>query len=347
MVIFQRLKKRALSLSLGLVVLAVSKLAFAENWPLNVITALSKDDPLYQGLEHFQKTLAEKSAGKIPVRIFYGSQLGSDEDILEQARAGANVAVVIDGGRLSVYVPEFAILGAPFLVDNRFDARTLVLSPIFDEMALKLASQARLQVLSFNWWQGERHVLAQKAVHNPSDLSGIRMRTIGAPVFIETIKSLGATPTPLAWAEVYPALSQGVIDGAEAQHQATYSSKLFEVISDISKTGHIHLMTGIVVGDEWFRRLPVDLQSLVKEVAIEAGDLASDIAAARTQEFEQKMVAAGVNIHTIDKAPFREASVSVYQTLGLSSLREQMHAYLKEGESNRSVNTSDMGERNE
>lgn len=330
MATYQRLRGRAFGVFFCLVVMFLSEVAFAEVWPLNVITALSKDDPLYQGLEYFQKTLEEKSAGKIPVRIFYGSQLGSDEDILEQARAGANVAVVIDGGRLSVYVPEFAILGAPFLVDNRLDARKLVLSPIFDEMASNLASKASLQVLSFNWWQGERHVLAQKVARTPSDLAGVRMRTIGAPVFIETIKSLGATPTPLAWAEVYPALSQGVIDGAEAQHQATYGSKLFEVISDISKTGHIHLMTGIVVGEGWFRRLPPELQSLVQTVAVEAGDVASEIAAERGIDFEDKMIAAGVKIHTVDKTPFKEASVSVYQTLGLSALREQMQVYLDE-----------------
>lgn len=301
----------------------------AETWPLNVITALSKDDPLYQGLEFFQKTLHEKSHGQIPVRIFYGSQLGSDEDILEQARAGANVAVVIDGGRLSVYVPEFAILGAPYLVNNRDDVRTLVLSPIFDEMAHKLVQKSHLQVLSFNWWQGERHVLAQHKVETPRDLKGVRMRTIGAPIFIETIKSLGATPTPLAWAEVYPALSQGVIDGAEAQHQATFGSKLFEVISDISKTGHIHLMTGIVVGEAWFQRLPADLQELTVQTAIAAGDMATTIAAAREKDYEQKMIAAGVKIHEVDKTPFQQASLSVYDALGLTSLRQTIHEYLK------------------
>lgn len=298
--------------------------ALADEWPLNVITALSKDDPLYQGLVHFQKDIAKRTGGQITVRIFYGSQLGSDEDILEQARAGANVAVVIDGGRLSVYTPEFGILGAPYLVDDRHQARRLVTSDLFHSWEGKLKDKARLQVLSFNWWQGERHVLAQKAVAQPSDLHGLRLRTIGAPVFIETLRAMGASPTPLSWAEVYPALQQGVVDGAEAQHQGTYGSRLYEVVSHISKTAHINLLTGIVVGADWFEALPADLQSKVRQSALEAGDFATELTAERQMGYEKAMREQGTVINEIDRTPFIEATASVYSTLGYESLREQV-----------------------
>ena len=293
-------------------------------WPLNVITALAKDDPLYQGLLHFKAVIERRSDGQIPVRIFYGSQLGSDEDILEQARAGANVAVVIDGGRLSFYAPPFGILAAPYLVEDRHQARALVTSPLFNTWEDQLKKAANLQVLSFNWWQGERHVLAQKPVTIPADLSGVRLRTIGAPVFIETMRAMGATPTPMSWAEIYPALQQGVIDGGEAQHQGTYSSRLYEVVSHISKTAHIHLMTGIVVSSQWFDALPARLQKVVREVAIESGDVASDLTEQRQAGFEKMMRDYGTVITDIDRTPFIEATKGVYKTLGYETLREQV-----------------------
>lgn len=293
-------------------------------WPLNVITALAKDDPLYKGLLYFQKEIAERSNGQISVRIFYGSQLGSDEDILEQARAGANVAVVIDGGRLSFYAPPFGILAAPYLVEDRHQARALVTSPLFNSWEQQLREAAHLQVLSFNWWQGERHVLAQKPVITPRDLQGVRLRTIGAPVFIETMRAMGATPTPMSWAEVYPALQQGVIDGGEAQHQGTYSSRLYEVVSHISKTAHIHLMTGIVVSTEWFDALPTPLKKLVRDIAVEAGDVASNLTAQRQADFEKKMREHGTVIIDIDRTPFIQATTAVYKKLGYEALREQV-----------------------
>lgn len=303
--------------------LLLAPLAHAD-WPLNVITALAKDDPLYQGLLHFQAVIAQRSDGQIPVRIFYGSQLGSDEDILEQARAGANVAVVIDGGRLSFYAPPFGILAAPYLVEDRHQARELVTSSLFNTWEDQLKKSARLQVLSFNWWQGERHVLAQKPVTAPDDLSGVRLRTIGAPVFIETMRAMGATPTPMSWAEIYPALQQGVIDGGEAQHQGTYSSRLYEVVSHISKTAHIHLMTGIVVSSQWFDALPDNLQKVVREVAVESGDVASNLTAERQAGFETIMREYGTVITDIDRTPFIEATKGVYQKLGYETLREQV-----------------------
>ena len=326
-------------LGIGAIVCAyvLPQLAKAD-WPLNVITALAKDDPLYQGLLYFQKDIAKRTNGQITVRIFYGSQLGSDEDILEQARAGANVAVVIDGGRLSVYAPEFGILGAPYLVENRHQARRLVTSDLFHSWEGKLRQKARLQVLSFNWWQGERHVLAQKAVTQPSDLQGVRLRTIGAPVFIETLRAMGATPTPLSWAEVYPALQQGVIDGAEAQHQATYGSRLYEVVSHISKTAHIHLLTGIVVAADWFEALPNDLQREIRQSAVEAGDVASDLTAQRQRGYEKAMREQGTVINEIDRRPFVEATASVYSTLGYGPLRKQVLEAVSEASAQQEAN---------
>ncbi len=85
---------------------------------LNVNTALTTDDPMYAGLERMKANVEKRTAGKLTIRIYPGSQLGKDEDVLEQARAGANVAVLVDGGRLAPFVKEFGIMGAPYLVDN-------------------------------------------------------------------------------------------------------------------------------------------------------------------------------------------------------------------------------------
>ena len=167
--------------ALGLVAAGAQAAGETRLWPLNVITSMSQTDPMYRGLVRFKQELEARSGGRVPVRIFYGSQLGGDDDILEQARAGANVAVLVDGGRLSVYTPEFGILGAPYLVTGAAQARQLVTSTLFAGWAAELAGAAGLQVLSFNWWQGERHVLTQKAVTTPADLQGLLPAGLGQP----------------------------------------------------------------------------------------------------------------------------------------------------------------------
>lgn len=298
----------------------------AKSYVLNVNTALATDDPLYKGLEAFRDNLKERSNGKIIIKLFPSSQLGKDEDVLEQARAGAPVAVVVDGGRLAVFEKEFGILGAPFLASGYDGIRKIVTSDRFEGMVKELHDSSGLQVLSFNWWQGERHLLTTKAINSPSDLSGVRMRTPGAPVWMETIRAMGATPTPLGWTEVYSALQQKVIDAAEAQHPATYGSKLYEVISHITKTGHINLITGLIAGGIWFDSMPVEYRVMVREEALKAGDIASYATRDALAGFEEKMKEKGVIISEIDTTPFKEATSSVYDKLGYGDLRDEMRA---------------------
>lgn len=316
--------------SIGVMVVAVFLLcisnAAAADYQLNVNSALTTDDPLFKGLEAFKKNIETKSNGKIAIKLFPSSQLGKDEDVLEQARAGAPVAVVVDGGRLAVFEKELGVLGAPFLASGYGGIRKVVTSDRFEQMVKKLHDSSGLQILSFNWWQGERHLLTQKAIKGPADLKGIRMRTPGAPVWMETIKAMGATPAPMGWTEVYSAIQQKVIDGAEAQHPATYGSKLYEVITHITKTGHINLITGLVAGAAWFDSLPADLQKIVREEALKAGDIASYGTEAALADYEKKMTAQGVTISEIDITPFKEATAPVYDKLGYGALRDEMRA---------------------
>ena len=133
-----------------------------------------------------------------------------DEDVLEQARAGANVAVLVDGGRLAPFVKEFGIMGAPYLVDNFDQVLRLQQSALFKGWVEKLRGAANLQVLSFDWFQGHRHMLTNSPVKVPADLKGVRVRTPGAPVWLETVRAMGATPTGMPWSEVYSALQTKV-----------------------------------------------------------------------------------------------------------------------------------------
>lgn len=320
---FNRMTKAILPIAASLF---TATAALAADYTLNVNTALATSDPLYKGLEALQANVAEASGGRMEVVLFPNSQLGPDEDVLEQARAGAPVAVVVDGGRLAVFQNEFGVLGAPFLASGYDGIRKVVTSDMFEEWVTKLNEGSDLQVLSFNWWQGERHLLTKKAISSPADLSGIRMRTPGAPVWTGTIGAMGATPTPLPWAEVYSAISSNVIDGAEAQFPAITGAKLDEVITHITKTGHINLITGIVTSGGWFNSLPADLQKILRDESLKAGDIASYGTQDALAGIEKGLVEKGIVVSDVDIAPFKAATAKVYDDLGYGELRDVLRA---------------------
>lgn len=300
--------------------------AVAADYTLSVNTALATSDPLYKGLEALQANVAEASGGRLEVKLFPNSQLGPDEDVLEQARAGAPVAVVVDGGRLAVFQKEFGVLGAPFLASGYDGIRKVVTSDMFEGWVEKLKKASGHQVLSFNWWQGERHLLTRKEINTPADLSGVRMRTPGAPVWTGTIGAMGATPTPMPWGEVYSALSSNVIDGAEAQFPAIVGAKLDEVITHITKTGHINLITGVVTSAAWFDSLPADLQKILRDETLKAGDIASYGTQDSLAGIEAALKAKGLSVRDVDVTPFKEATAKVYDDLGYGDLRDTLRA---------------------
>jgi tripartite ATP-independent transporter DctP family solute receptor len=300
--------------------------AIAADYTLSVNTALATTDPLYKGLESFAANVASASGGRIEVKLFPNSQLGPDEDVLEQARAGAPVAVVVDGGRLANFVNELGVLGAPYLANGYDGIRKVVTSPKFEEWVTKLHDTSGHQILSFNWWQGERHLWTAGPVSTPADLAGNRMRTPGAPVWVETITAMGAVATPMPFAEVYSALEQKVIDSVECQLPAGNGAKLFEVTKVLTKTGHINLITGLVTSAAWYDSLPADLQKVLRDEALKAGDVASYGTRDALAKIEADLKAAGMTINEVDVTPFKAATAGVYDKLGYGALRDELQA---------------------
>jgi len=300
----------------------------AQKYTLRVSMVISTDDPLYKGYSIFAENVTKRTNGGIQVTLYPNAQLGQDEDLMEQALLGADVAFNTDAARLGVRVKEMGIVLAPYLFENPQEANKFLLSNLFKSWQKKLEDNHNLTLLSLNNYVGGRNFVTKNPFKTPEDLKGRRIRTPGAPVWQETIRSLGATPVALPWIETYPAFQQGVIDGAEAQHPATYGSRLHEVAKHITLTNHILLMNGLVVGTKWIRKLPAEFQQILVEEAVKAGDLTTRMVIDSEKEYEKKMAAEGATIHSVDVAPFRARAESAYKQLGFVDLRKEINKIL-------------------
>lgn len=308
-------------LLLGAALLALAPLqSFAADYTLRLGTVLAPGDPLVVGAEAMKKAVEERSGGKVEVQIFPSSQLGDTQDMMDQAQAGSNVGTFVEASRVSVYVPEFNVLVAPYVFDSVDDLAKLVQTPTYDEWNKQLEEKTGLTLLSFNWYQGARNMLTKKPIAKPADLDGVRVRTIGQPLWIKTIEAMGAVPTPLAWAEVYPSLQLGVIDGAEAQPSAIRGAKLYEVVSHVTVTEHIYLMSGLIVSAKWLQSLPDDVRQIVVEEAQKAGAGVLESNVEQADEIFSEIEAKGVKVDKIDTAPFRKAVEPVYSELNLTDI---------------------------
>jgi len=328
------MSRKLLALGAALLVAAhivptLTNAASAADYRLRLGSVLAPSDPLQVAAEGFQKSVAERTGGRVEVQLFPSSQLGDTQDMMDQAAAGANVGTFVEASRVSVFVPEFNVLVAPYAFESVDELARFVESDTFAGWNEQLKSKSGLTLLSFNWYQGARHMLTKKPIATPADLSGVRVRTIGQPLWVETIGAMGAVATPLPWAEVYPSLQTGVIDGAEAQPAAIWGAKLHEVISDITLTSHIYLMSGLLVSDAWLRSLPEDLRTVVVEEAKRWGAAALKANVDGAEKIFADIRATGVNVTAIDVAPFKDAVKPVWEKMKLTELVAQVRETLK------------------
>ncbi len=296
------------------------------SYTLKVNTALTENDPLYLALtDVFEKTVEEKTNGDVQVEVYSGSQLGNDEDVLEQALVGDAVGVITDPGRLSNYVYDIGVLQAPYIADSYEDALKLFETDTYKEVAQEVEDNG-FKILSFNYFQGERELFTKNPVKGPEDLKGQRIRSSGSQVVTSTLEAMGANTSVMAWSEAYQALQQQVIEGVEVHLSAAVGSSMQEVTKYLAFTGHQQLLTGLVISGSWFAQLPDDYKTILEEASFEAGKNASEQVIARNDEYLQILKDGGIEVVDCDREAFKKACEKVYDELKYTDIKAKLDA---------------------
>ena len=308
-----------------LCVLSLSVVSAQEKYVLMFNHVLSPNEPYHQGFLNWAERVKERTNGGLEVKVFHSAQLGVEEDIIEQIRQGVNVGQNTDSARLGNYVPDIAVMNAPYFVNSIEDVIKLNKLPTVKEWNQELADVYGLKVLSFNWVQGFRHFMTNVPIKAPADLKGLRIRTPPAPIWQESVKALGAVPTAMNFGDIYTGLQQKAVDGAELVYANIFGASLFEVLKYVDETGHFLLINFQVVSSKWFNSLPEEYQKILVEECNRAGLETSYSMEEQTEEFRKGAQEKGmIIIQDVDVEAFKEAGKAAYEVLGLSAIREQI-----------------------
>jgi len=254
-----------------------------------------------------------RTNGLITIEVFPSSQLGSNRDVYEQARLGGAVIGHIDPGYASEYgVKEMGVLNGPFLYENLDEIKKIISSDLVREWNEQLREKGGLRVLAWNWYFGERHIISGRGYPSPENLRGVKIRTPPNPIWVETFKTLGATPVTLEWAEVYTALAQGVVDAAEAPISTLFGSKLYEIKKVVTLTGHFKAITGHVIGEKFFQSLPKYVQQILVEEVQKGGEEMSQMTVEQQEEFKKKLAEQGVSFVQPDIEAYKRVTRPFY-----------------------------------
>ena len=301
----------AIAVSLGVSLVASS--AFAADYVFRIPHVTSASEPVHEALEHYAKLINERSGGRIEADVFPGGQLGTNLEMFEQVDLGAEIIILADPGYLSNFMPDFGVLNGPYLLDTPADFQKLIESEWSAGMVDELRETTNLELLTLNWFFGDRNVISDRAVRTQADFEGLSIRVPPNPMWIATFESLGARGEQIAWAEVYGALASGVVDAAEAPLGSIYGAKLQENAKTISMTGHFYSWIGLAMNDELYASMPADLQEVLLTSAIDAGNFMTELVQKKQSDFIATLEGEGVTFVTeVDRASMREATIPVY-----------------------------------
>ena len=287
---------------------------------------LGPKEPYHDGFVAWAKAVEARTKGGLKIDVFHSAQLGKEEDILEQIRAGANIGQNTDSARMGNYVPGIAVMNGPYFAETLEDVAKLRKSPTIIKWNQELADKFGFKVLSFSWVQGYRHFFTNKAIRKPDDLKGLRIRTPPAPIWQESIRALGATPVAMAFTEMYPGLQQRAIDGVELVYNNIPGGKFYEVLKFANETKHIMLINFEVVSAKWFNSLPKDYQQILVEECDKAGEATSRKIFELEAQVEQDLKKRGMTVvEDVDLAAFRKAGERAYEVLKIQDAKRQVH----------------------
>lgn len=299
----------------------------AEKFTLRFNHVLAESEPFHEGFLAWADAVAERTNGGLTIEVYPSAQLGVEEDIIEQIKNGANIGQNTDSARMGMYVPDIAVMNAPYFVETLDEVAELRESPTIQAYLTELEEEHGLKVLSFNWVQTQRHFFTNKPINTPADLAGLRIRTPGSPIWQESVRALGAEPVAMNFGEMYSGIQQGAVDGAELVYANIPGGKLYEVLSHASETGHILLINFEVVSTEWFNSLPEEYQQILVEEADKAGRATSEVMEEQIPAIKEELIAQGVTINEDpDIEAFKAAGEAAYEKLGLTAVRDKVWA---------------------
>jgi len=249
--------------------IAVSAQAQIKERTLRFATVNPPGHPIVAGMEKFAAVVNQKSGGKITVKLFPGSQLGGDVEVLASVQGGTIDITSMNSGILQNQVKEFAIVDFPFLFDNGKEADAVMDGPVGKELAEKLPAKG---LVNLAYWElGFRDLTdSKRPVTKLSDIEGLKLRVIQSPIYVDTWKALGANPVPMAFPEVYSGLEQKTIDGQENPVTVILANKFNEVQKYLALTHHVYNPQSVLMSKKTWDSLSKQEQDIITAAAKEA-----------------------------------------------------------------------------
>lgn len=298
-----------------------------------VVIKVAMDDPLdYRdalggGMMKFKDIVESRSNGEIQVKLYPNSQLGTTVEMLDQVKRGT--VQMMSGATLSsvasIFYPNFSVFDIPYLFKSEMIVYEVIHpeNPFMREMIEDMAVKTGIRV-GFEYSGGFRHITnSVREITEPKDLKGLKIRTMEVEAHMILMEALGASPTPIAYQEIYSALQTGVVDGQENPIKNIWVKSLYEVQDYLTLDSHIAHICGVVINEEFYQSLSIEHKYIINEALNQCFVVSTGIAQILNLEMLDVLKEKGMKVTTLTEEQhnlFKEAT----QPVVLEFIKEQV-----------------------
>ncbi|MCM4154843.1 TRAP transporter substrate-binding protein [Gramella sp. AN32] len=272
---------------------------------LRLAHGLDTQHPVHKAMVILGERLEEKSGGKLKLRIYPSAQLGGERETLELLQIGSLDITKVSAAVLENFIPEYKVFSVPYLFRNKEHSFQVFDGEIGQEL-LNKGNKFRLRGLTFYDAGSRSFYTKENPINSPKDLEGLKIRVQKSNMAVAMVNDLGGAPTPISYGELYTALQQGVVDGAENNLPSFYTSKHYEVCKYYSMDQHTAVPDVLLIGLDTWEILTEQQKKWLQEATAESTVAQRKLWAASEKESLEEIKKAGVNVIYPDIEPFEE-----------------------------------------
>ena len=270
--------------------------------------------PYQDGALKFKEVAERLSGGTLDVQVFGGAQLGGERDLLEGIRLGT-LHMAVGAGALANFAPAYNVVQLPFLIKNQEHMVRIAEGPAGKLLSQRIEEQGGYKVLGY-FSTGDSGIQTVKGpVRTPADLKGVKVRVMENPALIESMRALGANPTPMPFPEVYTSMKQGVIEGATIDYTALWTTKVYEAVKYVTEPG-FHILAEprpLLISAKFFASQPAEVQRWIAQAGAEAAVYERSLFKERQSKAIEDLRAKGIQFAKMDEKAFLDAMRPVWQ----------------------------------
>lgn len=278
---------------------------------LKLAHGLEPSHPVHLGMVHMKERLEEISGGSMTLEIYPSAVLGGETECIEQLQNGVLAMTKSSTGPMEAFVPEMQVFGLPYLFRDSEHFWKFADSPLGRELLHKGASRNMYGLCYYD--AGSRSFYTKvRQIKTPDDLKGLKIRVMNSPMSIQMVEMMGASPTPISWGELYSALAQGIVDGAENNPPSFFTNKHYEICKYFSLDSHLVLPDMLLISTPIWNQLDPQQQAWLQQAADESSHFQRELWAEKTGEALDEVKKLGVEVYQPDLEPFMKKVAPMY-----------------------------------